>query len=173
MSSANQPSPIGPVPSSGLNLETNCLYIVLSERGDFLTFHWALYLATAPRSGIIYHLINPGGVWTYEKKISQTLVDSRSLSLVLKIANMDPKCWGLMEQCLAAIPIQYSTRFREDITCRVWLKEAIYDLDQSGLIHILTSVLDIEQEATSNALTAKTRSVRLVENSKYTQGDKF
>lgn len=56
---------------------------------------------------------------------------------------------------MAQIPIQYSARFREDITCRVWVKEALFALDDEGYIKLTKSVDAIDNEARSEAIKNK------------------
>ncbi|EZF74106.1 hypothetical protein H105_04119 [Trichophyton soudanense CBS 452.61] len=53
------------------------------------------------------------------------------------------------------IPIEYSTRFKENITCRVWLKEAVHELNERGILNLHESVDSIEFEANSIALSSK------------------
>lgn len=47
-----------------------------------------------------YHLIDPGRVWRYDRNPTERFIHSNSVSLVLKIGNMDSKLWELIEQCL-------------------------------------------------------------------------
>ncbi|RAH47538.1 uncharacterized protein BO95DRAFT_461918 [Aspergillus brunneoviolaceus CBS 621.78] len=53
---------------------------------------------------------------------------------------------------LAQVPIEYSTRFREAITCRVWLKEALFALDDEGYIKLMKDIGSIEDEAKGQAV---------------------
>lgn len=139
-----------------LKFEANGLYLFLSERCHKLTFHWGLYLAKTADVGIVYHLLSNGDVWSFETEPGDNLVRSRSFSLALKIAIIEPALHGLVSECLEAIPIQrYSSRFREDVTCRVWVKEALYELDQSGLIKLVWPISRIETDAAVKASMAR------------------
>jgi hypothetical protein len=170
--------------TSTLTFESNGLYILLLDRGeDTFTFHWAFYLAKpkAPNSGgsggegdgIIFHVINPASSteWIYESKTSKDDGDvlqgySRRLILALKIAVMDPVLHEPLSDRLAQIPIDsYSTRFHENITCRVWVKEALFALDEEGFIKLTASVDAIEAEAMELALRNKARRVRTIAES--------
>jgi hypothetical protein len=67
------------------------------------------------------------------------------------------------------IPIAYSTQFHESITCRVWLKEALFALDDEGYIKLTESVDDIEAEAKNLAMRNKSRGTKTVARSSGSQ----
>lgn len=71
---------------------------------------------------------------------------------------------------LRQIQIVDSVRFRERITCRVWLKEALFALDDEGYIMLTRSVDDIEAEARNVALRNKTLGRQTVVRSCGSQG---
>ncbi|KAK2762048.1 hypothetical protein FQN54_001054 [Arachnomyces sp. PD_36] len=143
--------------STSLNFDPNGLYIVLSDIGAIDRFHWGLYLATSEDIGVIFHLTNPpnSSEWIYETRTTSNMRQSVNLLVATKIAVIDPVLGGIMPDRLAQIPIQYSARFREDITCRVWLKEALFALDEEGFIKLTASVDDVENESKVAALTNK------------------
>lgn len=111
-----------------LTFELNGLYILLSDRGDkSYTFHWRLYLHQSPTSGSIYHLLNDidPTIWRFEHLPDQTVIYDPSLLGALKIGVLDPTLHAHFLERLHQIPLVDSVRFRERITCRVWLKEAL------------------------------------------------
>ncbi|CAG8159259.1 unnamed protein product [Penicillium salamii] len=63
-----------------------------------------------------------------------------------------------MLDCVVRIPIVYPTRFHENITCRVWLKEALFLLDGEGFIKLTLIVKDPKLEAST--LTMQKKSAR-------------
>lgn len=146
-----------------LKFEANGLYLFLSERCHKLTFHWGLYLAKSPDTGTVYHLLHNGDVWSLETQPGDNLIKTRSFSLALRIAIIEPALHGFVSECLEAIPIKtYSSRFREDVTCRVWVKEALYELDQSGLIKLVWPIYQIETDASVKASVARDTLKRVI-----------
>ncbi|KAL3472022.1 hypothetical protein BJX99DRAFT_236412 [Aspergillus californicus] len=140
-----------------MRFETNGLYLLLSDRGDISKFHWGLYLATSPLGGQIGHLVNRAGMvdWQYESTTSQNDATPNKLLLALKLADLDPALHDALMARMSQIPIQYSTRFRESMTCRVWIKEALYELDDEGYIELTESVDKIEADAKTGAIINK------------------
>ena len=118
---------------------TNSLYIVLFDRGDkAYTFHWALYLHQTPNSGFKYHLVNTTNStsWKFDPYAIEHVDNDGSILTALEIGCLEPMMHPHLLQRLEEIPILDSQRFRERITCRVWLKEAIYALDDEGYIYL-------------------------------------
>ena len=66
---------------------------------------------------------------------------------------------------LTEIPVQPSSRYGP-ITCRVWVKEALEELDNEGYIKLQGKVNDIEQEAIDEAVGNKLRRKRTTIKSK-------
>ncbi|KAM5438414.1 hypothetical protein MferCBS31731_004991 [Microsporum ferrugineum] len=153
-----------------LPFEANGLYVLLSDRGDLWTFHWGLYLANTKDNGTVYHLVNPpnSNDWMYEAKQSNNVQNSNRLLVALKVGIVEPLLHEMLGQCLSEVPIQYSTRFHENITCRVWLKEALYELNERGLLNITKSVDSIEEEAKGAAMINKSSMAKSVIKSTIT-----
>lgn len=153
-----------------LQFETNGLYLLLSERGDAYTFHWGLYLAKSRNDGEIFHLINleNSTTWKYEYKLSKNVGSSNRLILALKVAVMDSALHDALKTRLLQIPIK-SVHFHETITCRVWIKEALFALNEEGYIKLTGTVDQIEQEAKSKAMVNRNVHRKTVEKSILTQ----
>ncbi|OJJ42687.1 hypothetical protein ASPZODRAFT_1288721 [Penicilliopsis zonata CBS 506.65] len=137
-------------PSSRSTLDVNGLYILLSDRGGLsYLFHWGFYLHQSEKSGFIHHLVNhPGSSeWVCLTQPSEEVVASPTFLAALKVGDLEPILHQPLGERLHRIPICHSTRFHEDITCRVWLKEALFALDDEGYIKLVKSVGDIEEEA--------------------------
>lgn len=143
--------------SSDLNFDADGFYILLFDLGDSYRFHWGLYLAKSPDEGIIFQVINEGNTttWIYDSKSINPVHHSQRLILALKVAVIEPILHDALGDRLAQIPIEYSARFREDITCRVWVKEALFALDEGGYLNLTTSVDAVENEARSLAIKNK------------------
>ncbi|OJD16788.1 hypothetical protein AJ78_03078 [Emergomyces pasteurianus Ep9510] len=164
-------------PADPLPLEQNSLYVLLFDRGEAYRFHWALFLtATHPTTpttttaegvgeeeeqeqtaesnppGTLFEVTNPNpsndNLWTYNATILTALTNKHNPLCALKISTIEPLLHEPFQALLGTIPIiPYSQRFGEKITCRVWLKEALYELDQGGFIQLLWPVEEIEKEA--------------------------
>ncbi|KAJ5789757.1 uncharacterized protein N7518_006768 [Penicillium psychrosexuale] len=161
--------------ASPFEFEVNGLYILLSDRGnDVYTYHWGLYLHQATSSGFVYHLVNTANtanptIWRFESKPSDDVMNSKRLLVALKIGVLDSSLHQHLLSRLYRIPIADSVRFREKITCRVWLKEALYVLDDEGYIKLTRSVSAIEGEANAIAMLNKMSGRRMVVSSKGSQ----
>ncbi|KAG2412883.1 hypothetical protein HFD88_010440 [Aspergillus terreus] len=145
-----------------VSFDTNGLYILVSDIGAEAQFHWCFYLATSAKEGQIFHLINnedTGHTWQYQTKPSEDVPLSITLLVGRKIAVMHPNLHGPLAERLAAV----STT--PPVTCRLWLKRALSDLDDEGYIQLKESVDWIEEEAFIDALENKPRGRRTVQNS--------
>ncbi|KAJ5420904.1 hypothetical protein N7465_003423 [Penicillium sp. CMV-2018d] len=165
----DHPSGLG---GSQFIFEVNGLYILLSDRGDkSYAFHWGLYLHQATSLGFIYHLVNTvnSTTWRFEPKPSQNVADSQALLVALRIGVLDSSLHQHFLDRLYQIPIADSVRFRERITCRVWLKEALFALDDEGYIKLSRGVNAIEAEANTLAIQNKSLGRRMVARSNGSQ----
>ncbi|PWY62296.1 hypothetical protein BO83DRAFT_383465 [Aspergillus eucalypticola CBS 122712] len=151
-----------------LHLEPNGLYLLLADRESSSTFHWGLCLAKSPTDGTIFNITNfPNrNVYSYEIKSDQKVISSGRYLLALKVGDLHPALHGPLETRLSEIPIQYSTRFHEAMTCRVWVKEALFALDDEGYIKLVENINGIEAEARFAAMLNKANGKRTVGKSR-------
>lgn len=156
--------------SSSLAFQTDGLYIILTDRADSFTFHWGFYISKSDDEGLVLQIINSPNdpdEWKYEiLKFSRAdLFSTRKILVALQIGVLDPILHESLADRLAQIPIEYSTRFHEDMTCRVWIKEALFALDQEGYIKLHKSADDIEEEAKFKAMMNKSQNVQTAQKS--------
>ncbi|EEH06669.1 conserved hypothetical protein [Histoplasma capsulatum G186AR] len=102
-------------------------------------------------TGTLFELTNPNPsnekLWTYRTTLLTSFTNRHNPLCALKISNVEPLLQADFHALLATIPvIPYSQRFGEETSCRVWLKEALYELDQSGFIQLVRPVEEIEME---------------------------
>lgn len=148
-----------------LLFEPNALYILLLDRGDTYLFHWELYLATSTREGTAFHITNDAGpaAWEYERVVSAEIPQLRRLLLALKIGSLAPVLHHALSERLAVVPLNpYSVRFRERLSCRVWVKEALFALDDEGYVNLGWAVDEVEEEAKYLAMLHKSKGERKV-----------
>lgn len=146
-----------------LRFEPNTLYILLLDRGDTYLFHWQLYLTTTTHEGTTFHITNDAGptTWQYESNPTKEIPHLRRLLLALKVSALEPVLHKALADRLALVPLTlFSTRFREHLSCRVWVKEALFALDDEGYVNLGKSVRDIEEEAKYLAMLNKTKCER-------------
>ncbi|KAJ5083791.1 hypothetical protein N7456_013218 [Penicillium angulare] len=151
-----------------LIFETNSLYVVLLERGDTYLFHWELYLATSPAEGVIFHVTDDTGpsLWEYGRVPTNEMPNLRRLLLALKIGSVEPMLHNALSERLALIPLsRFSTRFSEQLNCRVWVKEALFVMDD-GYVNLDKGPKEIEEEARYHAMVNKSKSERKVMRSR-------
>ncbi|RMD43095.1 hypothetical protein DV735_g2000, partial [Chaetothyriales sp. CBS 134920] len=152
--------------SDPILFDTNGFYLLLTDIGAEMQFHWGLYLAKAPSHGITFHLINgphTGNTWKYQSKTTHNVPSSVNLLVAIKIAVIDPALHTDLARKLAELPVTTSSRYGP-ITCRVWVKEALHELDDEGYIAIKPehTVDDIELEAVQLAAGNKMAATRSV-----------
>ncbi|PSS12784.1 hypothetical protein M430DRAFT_29373 [Amorphotheca resinae ATCC 22711] len=156
------------MPSNLISFDVNGLYILLSDIGAESQFHWGLYLATASKEGIIFHVVNgpqTGYNWEYQRKKSYNVPSSLTLLVGMKIAVMEPLLHEALAERLDAVPVAPSSRYGA-ITCRVWVKEALHALDDEGYIKLTTTVDMIEDEVTFAATENKSHMRRTTARSR-------
>ncbi|KAL1873745.1 hypothetical protein Plec18167_006263 [Paecilomyces lecythidis] len=150
--------------SGDINLDPNGLYILLSDIGAEFRFHWGLYLAKESAYGTIFHVINgphTGNKWEYQTKSSNRIPYSLNLLLAIKIAVIDPVLHDALAERLAQVPVRDSGRYGP-VSCRVWLKEALEELDNEGYIALKAPVSQIEEDAINDAEDNRARRRRTV-----------
>ncbi|KAJ5385275.1 hypothetical protein N7517_003186 [Penicillium concentricum] len=148
-----------------LSLEPNTLYILLLDLGGSCLFEWKLYLTSTPTTGRTFHITNETGpiAWQYKTEVVYSIASDMRVGLALKIGVIGPVMHTALRTRLALVPLAlYSGRFREGLCCRVWVKEALFALDDEGYIGLVQSVVDIEQEARQLGMLNKSRGTRSV-----------
>lgn len=129
--------------------------------------------------GTIFHLLsdpNDNTSWTYSV-LPNTPISSleRPFLVAMKIGDIDPVLHEALAERLAQIVEDhqyYSVRFREGMTSRVWIKEAVWALNEEGYINLVQSgskevVEKIENEAMMLAMRCSYRSEQMVLTSSW------
>jgi hypothetical protein len=146
-----------------LELDVDGLYIIVRDLGDTYRFHWGLYLATRTSTGDLSHAVNTvnKNSWAYEVRRDINLIDWRFLAAV-KVGIIETELHDALRSRLREIPMGYSSRFKEDMSCRVWVKEALFALDNEGFIQLVGSVNAIDMEAKAEAMRNKLEGRRTI-----------
>ncbi|KAI9835338.1 MAG: hypothetical protein M1819_002482, partial [Sarea resinae] len=135
--------------SNALTFEAGGLYILVSNIGAESYFHWGLYHALTPSDGLISHLINTpltNHRWAYQSKHSSRVSHSLNLLVAVQVGVLEPVLWSALCDRLARISVSSSARHGH-MTCRVWVKRALEELDDEGYIVLARSVDVVEDEA--------------------------
>ncbi|KAJ5736720.1 uncharacterized protein N7483_001845 [Penicillium malachiteum] len=152
-----------------LVFEQNAIYIALLDRGDTYLFHWELYLATSATEGVIFHATDDAqpGVWEYKRAPTNEMPELRRLVLALKIGSVEPVLHNALSERLATVPMtRFSPRFGEQLSCRVWLKEALFVLDDEGYVNLGKGPAEIEEEAKYLGMMNKSKNQRKIMRSR-------
>ncbi|KAJ9195563.1 hypothetical protein DTO271D3_3256 [Paecilomyces variotii] len=120
-----------------LEFDVDGLYILVRDLGDTYRFHWGLYLATKPCTGDLFHAVNTvnKNSWAYEVRQDINLIDWRFLAAV-KVGMIETELHDALRSRLQEIPMGYSSRYKEEMSCRVWVKESLFALDNEGFIQL-------------------------------------
>lgn len=152
-----------------LPLEPDALYILLLDLGGSCLFEWRLYLASTHTTGQTFHITNETGPvnWQYKSEAVYNIASDMRVVLALQIGVVGPVLHAALGSRLALIPLTlYSARFREGLSCRVWVQEGLFALDDEGYLDLTRSVADIEQEARQLGMLNKSRGSRSVVRSR-------
>lgn len=133
-----------------LKLDENGLYILLSEQTIQYHWHWALYLHRQSTEGLAFHITRETAAdpWAYEGRSVKNVIFSIKITAALKIAIVPPDMHDAFSNRVAQMALEETERFKP-LTCRTWLLQAVYELDNEGYIAVKpgTRVEDIEAEA--------------------------
>lgn len=147
------------MPNNPITFDPNSLYILLSDLGAERQFHWEFYHAITETDGQQYHLVNnadTGHTWKYLSRCTRGIPRTLTLLAAMKIAVIDPALHGPLGARLEDV----STA--PPVTCRVWLKRALRDLDEEGFFQLTGKVEDIELEFAMAAVENRARNIRTV-----------
>ncbi|KAB8221280.1 hypothetical protein BDV33DRAFT_202520 [Aspergillus novoparasiticus] len=150
------------------------LYILLQSRSTPSTFHWSLYTTNTHgplTRGTKHDLTDekaPRRIWSYNSAPANLLeLQSQLVIAAVKVDVIDDveMLRGALEECLGNVPrTAYSSLFREEMSCRVWVKEALWGLDQGGFIDLgdrgnVSGIQGVEMEVVRAGLVAMWRGV--------------
>ncbi|KAJ5650085.1 uncharacterized protein N7484_003808 [Penicillium longicatenatum] len=155
--------------TTSLVFEPNALYIAILDRGETYSFQWELYLAKTATEGIVFHITNEAGQakWEYDRAQTNQMPQQRRLLLALNIGSVEPVLHNALSDRLALVPLTpFSSRFSEQLNCRVWLKEALFVIDDEGYVNLGKGPAMIEEEARYLAMMCKSKHERKVVRSK-------
>lgn len=143
-----------------LHLDVNALYVVLSTQSAGNACHWVLYLHISPRRGWAFHITNLASPhWEYrcdeacdDMAASQTVVAAVKVAADLVPEMHDALRARLGRDARPVVRLEDTPRFGR-LTCRTWLLQALYELDNEGYISVLPgyAVHDVAEEAASLA----------------------
>lgn len=101
-------------------------------------------------------------------KVNKDLEASKTLLFASKIAVLDPTLHQPLAEQLAAVPITSSPRYGS-VSCRVWVKEALATLDDTGFIKLTEHLDIIETHLIDKAEEHRGMGVRNVEKNSGSQ----
>jgi hypothetical protein len=133
--------------------ENYSLYVMLSSRGAAPGFHWGLFIPTATPTGDVWHATNQSGGWNVTPRSSNNVPFSMSLVLAYKLASLTPSTMEACKRILDAYPYRYShsPNTGEPFSCRVWVKDAVIELQKNGMIVLTRDYSLIEAQLIEDA----------------------
>ncbi|KAJ6092945.1 hypothetical protein N7486_008234 [Penicillium sp. IBT 16267x] len=144
-----------------LAFKLNALYIAILDRRDTYLFHWELYLAKTSTEGIFFHITNEVGQtrWEYDRAQANEMPQLHALLLALRIGSVEPGLHNDLSDRLALVILTtFSSRISEQLNCRLWLKEALFVMDDEGYVNLSKGPAEIEAEARYLAILSKSKS---------------
>ncbi|OJD17608.1 hypothetical protein AJ78_02307 [Emergomyces pasteurianus Ep9510] len=127
-------------------VESNGLYLLLSNTGLRDKYHWGLFVAQTNITGVVYHQALAGLEWKFITETAD-VTESHHLLLILRIGVID----GVNDEWIQAIKsCVRGVEVEEEFTCRTWLLAAVYQLALEGYIGLQPDwkcVHKIEEEA--------------------------
>lgn len=106
------------------------MYIALFKMPTTGTYHWAMVVASNPRTGMMYHNTNEGGAFHFHSQMRTHLLNSIALVCLGKISSLtafDRDLHCRLAYRLSSIPAA-------NTTCRPWLRTAIVLASEEGFI---------------------------------------
>ncbi|OAX78271.1 hypothetical protein ACJ72_07422 [Emergomyces africanus] len=112
-------------------MEANGIYLILSVAA--VEYHWGIYVAENATKGVIHHANNAQGGWSYERKLTQTLVLSKMLALALKIGTIPLPQGHTQIDPILGNPnmISQDPGFR----CKAWALDGVARLHTRGVVN--------------------------------------
>ncbi|PGH01827.1 hypothetical protein GX51_05007 [Blastomyces parvus] len=113
-----------------LSLDVGAVYVAMFEMVNVKHYHWALVVATNPRSGMLYHNTNTGGSYSFQAYYHSHLLNSASLLALIRISSLSPlnrRIHQRFAERMQSVPVA-------DRTCRPWLWDAIHVVAEEGFL---------------------------------------
>ncbi|OJD12941.1 hypothetical protein ACJ73_09272 [Blastomyces percursus] len=133
--------------------ENYSIYVMLSNRGAAHGFHLGIFIPTASPYGHVWHATNREGGWKLEHKQSDTVPFSMSLILSRKIGSINASTWQACCDTLSGVSASGSPspNTGEEFNCVTWVKDAIYALQNNGIIVLKETVAAMESQLVARA----------------------
>lgn len=124
--------------------QPNGLYLLLSDIKDPGRYHWGLYLSIGRGHGRVFNMVNSEKTnweWDYQEGPTSGVPGSINLLIAFKLGDIEPD-WH------EALALRLSMVSRDEpISCRVWAKRALSELDGEDYIKLGRSVEELENYA--------------------------
>ena len=110
-------------------------------------------MPVSPSTGRVWHAVCTNGRWSLETKITPKVYTSRHLILMFEVGQIRAHEFGRFRDVVETVPAdgQTSRCTGRRFTCRIWAMDALYALEDSGLVRLPKSVAAIEDDATDAA----------------------
>lgn len=145
-----------PIPINDLGWKSWSIYILLTGRSDGITFHSGILITGDIPYADVWHAVNHDRLhFEIEHKEKTRAMASQHLICAYRIGVIDQNDWtkcldvlGRMKTALNTLPGGPP----EDYRCSTFVREAVQELHDNGVIILTKSVANLWQDAIAEAL---------------------
>ncbi|KAH7214337.1 hypothetical protein BKA60DRAFT_610015 [Fusarium oxysporum] len=132
------------------NLESSSIYIAMKSRPSPREYHWGLIVTDDIGRPVLHHATNLTGPWKYEERRNDSAID---LTLIVLVKASGVSNVPRATQIIQSVPAdgKPSRRTGAAFTCRIWVKDALVELHETGEIFLADDIEVIETEAIAYA----------------------
>ncbi|KAH7214426.1 hypothetical protein DER44DRAFT_879665 [Fusarium oxysporum] len=136
------------------NLESSSIYIAMKSRPSPREYHWGLIVTNNIGRPVLHHATNLTGPWEYEERRNESAID---LTLIVLVKASGVSNLPRATQIIQSVPAdgKPSRRTGAAFTCRIWVKDALVELHETGEIFLADDIEVIETEAIAYAESGK------------------
>ncbi|EXL91836.1 hypothetical protein FOIG_14946 [Fusarium odoratissimum NRRL 54006] len=113
-------------------------------------YHWGLIVTDNIGRPVLHHATNLTGPWEYEERRNESAID---LTLIVLVKASGVSNLPRATQIIQSVPAdgKPSRRTGAAFTCRIWVKDALVELHETGEIFLADDIEVIETEAIAYA----------------------
>ncbi|KAG6065724.1 hypothetical protein E4U32_006994 [Claviceps aff. humidiphila group G2b] len=133
------------------SLEASSIYLNLNTRPQAGTYHWGLTITDPHTNAVLHHASNRNGPWMYEERIAKP---DQSMSLIVLILIGKVKNHARVMELIKGVPADGTPSQRTGVpfSCRIWVKDVLVSLHESGEIVLPGTIDELEIMAVKNGL---------------------
>ncbi|KAB8356387.1 hypothetical protein FH972_023970 [Carpinus fangiana] len=128
-----------------INYANHTIYLLLSHLPGQNRYHVGIYISLNGDVGLVYHATGFSGNYSYDGHISENIQHSTEIRLAMIIGHVKETQLDMIDhQIMPGVPVRNDD---SSFTCWSWVKQALRDLRQAGVVSFSCEADDIETEA--------------------------